>query len=128
MADELQTWFRQMPYRLRRELAGRIKDIAENLADEIKAAAPVGETGHLRDSIRVRRGRKTLEFVVEAGGTDTTKDIRSGAGVEYDYARAIEFGTTKMPAHPFFYTTARARAADVRADIEQAVSEVLEKA
>jgi HK97 gp10 family phage protein len=148
MADELQSWFKKLPYKLQRELAGRLKDIADDLAEDIKREAPV-KTGALRDSIRVRRGRKSLEFVISAGGPSTThtyerstgyrRDVvidgrdnrgiaRGNQGVTYDYALAQEFGTQKSPARPFFYSTYRAQAPEIRETIEQAVSEVVEKA
>lgn len=149
MADDLQSWFKDLPYKLQRELAGRLKEIADELADDIRRVAPV-KSGALRDSVRVRRGRGTLELYVTAGGPTTTQDIgrtthydrevsvgqgdtagiaRGTQGqVTYDYALAQEFGTSKMPAHPFFYSTYRARAAGIRAEIEQAVSDVVEKA
>jgi HK97 gp10 family phage protein len=128
MADDLQSWFVDLPKKLQRELAGRIKDIADELADDIRAAAPEGETGKLKESIRVRRGRNTLELFVEAGGNLTTKEVRGGSGVPYDYALAQEFGTQKRPAQPFFYSTYRARRADIRQEIDDAVSDVISKA
>lgn len=127
MPDELQSWFKQLPGKLQRELAGRIKEIADELAEEIRSAAPEGETGALKESVRVRRGRGTLELLVEAGGTFTTKEVRGGSGIPYDYALAQEFGTQWMPAHPFFYSTYRARREDVRRQIEDAVSDVISK-
>ncbi len=149
MADKLQSWFKQLPYTLKRELAGRLQEIAGELADDIKSAAPV-KSGALRDSITVRRGRGALTFNVEAGGAATTKTIQRTAGYErdvaidsgdtegiargggghvtYDYAMAVEFGTHKMPAEPFFYSTFRVREPAVREQIEQAVNDVLGKA
>lgn len=128
MADDLQSWFKALPGKLQRELAGQLKEIADELASDIRAAAPAGETGRLKESVRVRRGRKTLELYVEAGGDLTTKDVRQGSGVRYDYALAQEFGTQKMPANPFFYSTYRARQSEIRERIDRAVSDVLAKA
>jgi HK97 gp10 family phage protein len=148
MADDLQSWFRDMPYKLRRELAGRVRDIAGDLADDIKQAAPV-KSGALRDSVRVRRGRNELTLYVEAGGQATTREVardaryvrdvkigsgdtqgiaRGGAaGVSYDYALAQEFGTLHEPAQPFFYKTYNARKADVAQQLQQAVEDVVGK-
>lgn len=128
MANDLQSWFRALPYKLQRELAGELKDIADGLADKIRSEAPTGPTGKLKDSVRVRRGRKTLELYVEAGGDLTTKEVRAGSGVAYDYALAQEFGTQRMPAQPFFYSTYRAEQAGIRERIEDAVSDVIAKA
>ncbi len=128
MADDLQKWFRDLPYKLKRELAGGLRDIADDLADAIRDAAHEGPTGNTKKSVRVRRGRNTLELYVEAGGELTTKQIRQGSGVSYDYTLAEEFGTQKMAAVPFFWSTYRARRDDMRERIDDLVSDVLEKA
>ncbi|MET4721914.1 HK97 gp10 family phage protein [Bradyrhizobium japonicum] len=125
--DELQSWFSGLSFKLKRELAGKLKEQADELADAIKAEAPV-VSGTLRDSVKVRRRRNELELEVVAGGETTSKEIRAGAGVDYDYALAIEYGTTERPAEPFFYTTARKLMPEIQENIEQAVADVLAKA
>lgn len=125
--DELQSWFSGLPFKLKRELAAKLKEQADELADAIKAEAPV-VSGTLRDSVKVRRRRNELELEVVAGGQATSKEIRKGAGVDYDYALAVEYGTTERPAEPFFYNTARQMMPDIQENIEQAVADVLDKA
>ena len=66
--------------------------------------------------------------VSTAGGDDTTKELRQGAGVDYDYALATEYGTTKEAAEPFFYPTYHAREGDICQAIEDAVDEAISKA
>jgi HK97 gp10 family phage protein len=128
LSDELQSWFQQLPRNLQRELAGGLREIADELAAAIRQEAPEGQSGRLRQSVRVRRGRKTLELFVEAGGELTTKAVREGADAEYDYALAQEFGNQHQPANPFFYSTYNARRDDVRAQIDDLVEDVLSKA
>ncbi|UGX98232.1 HK97 gp10 family phage protein [Bradyrhizobium barranii subsp. barranii] len=125
--DELQSWFSGLSFKLKRELAGKLKEQADELASAIKAEAPV-VSGTLRDSVKVRRRRNELELEVVAGGETTSKEIRAGAGVDYDYALAIEYGTTERPAEPFFYNTARKLMPEIQENIEQAVADVLAKA
>jgi HK97 gp10 family phage protein len=120
----LQRYFRDLPMKAKRELASVIKDEADGLAAAIQAAAPK-KTGTLAGSVRVRRGRNTLELFVEAGGAATTKEVRAGSGQPYDYALGEEFGNSHAPAHPFFWNTFRARQADIRANIDAAVQRVL---
>ena len=122
--DEFERAIGQLSFKLRRQIAEAIKAEADRLADAIKAAAPV-KTGKLRDSVKVRRTRNELTLYVTAGGEDTTKEVRSGSGVEYDYALATEYGTSKENAKPFFYPTARELEPSIRENIEQAVSEAL---
>lgn len=128
MSKELQSWFKELPIKLQRELAKDLKEIADGLAEDIRRVTPEGETGNLRSSVRVRRGRRTLEYFVEAGGVTTTKEVRQGSGVQSDYALHVEFGTSKMSPQPFFYSTYNERRADVRREVEEAVANALGKA
>jgi hypothetical protein len=124
--DQLQKYFNDLPGRVHAKLAGKISEQADKLADAIQDAAAEGPTGHLKESVRVEDGRDDLEKIVKAGGPLTTTELRGGSGVGYDHALGIEFGTSKMPAQPFFYPTARALADDIHDEIEDAVTEALQ--
>lgn len=93
---------------------------ATKLARAMTYAAPRGVTSDLRDSIRVEEGRRPTRFVVRAGGAATT---RGG----YDYALANEFGTSKMNAQPFFWTTYRAERKRIRRELNKAMRDALAK-
>lgn len=122
--DDVQSWFDDLSYKVKRELAKAIKDEADGLADAIKEAAPA-KSGALRDSVKVRRKKNDLDLEVTAGGDTTTKKVRAGSGVDYDYARAVEFGTVNAEAEPFFYPTYRERAPQIRENIEAAVERAI---
>jgi HK97 gp10 family phage protein len=104
---------------------------ASLVAAEIKSLAPVSNDDHpgeLRDSIRVERGsptaKKSLVVKIKGGGKLTRRGVvegKAGVGYDYDYARAVEFGTEKMPAHPFFFPIWRARRKEVRAAIRKKI-------
>jgi HK97 gp10 family phage protein len=70
-------------------------------------------------------GENDLEFLVQAGGDLTTKEVREGSGVDYDYAEAFEFGTARQPARSFFWSTYREMKDDIQDAIDDAVSEAL---
>lgn len=148
--DDLQRWFDRLPYKVKRDLARKIKTEADGLAEAIDAVAPRGPTGNLAISVKVRRKKNDLDLEVTAGGDLTTKtygrsidydsavvvDGRDnsgkvkvakggGAGVEYDYALANEYGTAEMDAQPFFWPTYRDRAPQIRENIEEAVVEAI---
>lgn len=94
-------------YKLHRALTlvkkGSGKSLADEVADAVRQAVPV-RTGTLRDSVRVIE-RKDGIFTVIVGGTpETMKPFRGGA-VTFDLALGTEYGTTKGPAHPFFWPT-----------------------
>ena len=71
----------------------------DRMVKEMQAGVAV-ERGSLRDSIRKERvSNKTI--MVRAGGTPETMLAR-GQYI-FDQALAVEYGTTKMPAQPFFW-------------------------
>lgn len=125
--DAVQSWLSDLPMKYKRELAQTIREQADRLAEAIKDKAPV-KSGATRNSVTVRRKRNELELEVTAGGDLTTKQVRAGSGVSYDYVMATEFGTSRQPAQPFFYTTAREMMPDIRQAIEDKVDEVTSKA
>lgn len=91
------------------------------LASEQRSLAPVDSSaehpGALRASIRVevgaRTARKAFVIKIKAGG-EKTAGADGKTAKPYDYARANEFGTQKMPAQPFFFPVYRARKKEIR--------------
>jgi HK97 gp10 family phage protein len=125
--DDVQGWFDGLSFKLKKELAARIKEEADGLADAIRAEAPV-LSGTLRDSVKVRRKRNELDLEVTAGGDTTMVELRAGSGVMVDRALFTEYGTVDRPAEPFFYNTARERMPEIQENIQQAVEDVLSRA
>jgi hypothetical protein len=121
---EVATWFRQQPMQKKRQIAGVLQEEADDLANAIRSAAR-SRSGKLAGSVRVRRGRNTLELFVEAGGSATTKEVRTGSGEPYDYALAQEFGNSHQPAHPFFYNTHRATAEERHRRIQEKITAII---
>lgn len=126
--DELDSYLRNSPDRIRAELSGVVQEQAQMLSDAQAAAllsmeeAPE-ETGNLHASCQVVPGADDLEFIVQAGGELTTKEVREGSGVAYDYAEAFEYGTLRQHARPFFWSTYREK----REGIEQAIRDAVER-
>ncbi|WP_254510418.1 HK97-gp10 family putative phage morphogenesis protein [Anatilimnocola floriformis] len=63
---------------------------------EVEEQAPVGETGALADSVKIKAGRKSR--------TSASIKVQIGEGDfkgETWYAAAVEYGTSKMEANPF---------------------------
>lgn len=148
MADDLQKWLGSLSGKLAAELEDGLEEIANDLADDIRDAAPQGETGNLKRSVSVTKGRRPLSYLVEAGGDLTTRYYdrstgyrreitigqgdnanvpRGNAAVSYDYALAVEYGTQKMQARPFFYSTARAKRADINRELEDLTARALRR-
>ena len=93
------------------------------LADKIRAAAPQDE-GDLVESVRVEPGEEEPGIVIAAGGEATTT-TSSKSGRPYDHSLAVEFGTQKMTARPFFYPTIRAHARDLRRNVGREIQDEL---
>jgi HK97 gp10 family phage protein len=95
---------------------------AAALVIQMKAAAPVGREngGDLRDSIRTEPGKTPTTIRIAAGGKATTVG-------SYDYARAIEFGTQKMPPQPFFFNTYNAHKRKLKQNMKDKLGGELRK-
>lgn len=127
--DDLETYLESLPDKLEGQLSDVIREQAQRLSDAQKDALRSLEqshkTGDLEESCTVVPGDHELEWIVQAGGDLTTKEIRDGSGQPYDYAEAFEFGTSRQPAHAFFFPTYNAMRDEMQQAIDQAVNEVL---
>jgi HK97 gp10 family phage protein len=116
-----------------REVVDSVNDVLANEANkmvrDMRAAVPK-KSGTLMSSIRAERitGNKSIGVRIVAGGPTTTKPIRHGSGVAFDYSRAIEFGTHRAGAHPFFFTTYRADKDAAKNNIKAGMKRAVEKA
>jgi HK97 gp10 family phage protein len=100
---------------------------ADSLVATMKAVCPVGPTGNLKASIRKAPGKKVTTVIVMAGGALTTTIFRrtakgGGRGISYDYSRAVEFGTSHEPAHPFFFPTYRLKRNPMRSAMKRKIT------
>lgn len=112
---------------VRRETISDLNAAADGLVVTMRAAAPLGPTGNLRQSIRKEPGKGDMRVRVVAGGPLTTVEVRRGSGVRYDYARAVEFGTQGAPAHPFFWSTWRSGRKKIRSKIKRKIAASVKK-
>jgi HK97 gp10 family phage protein len=93
---------------------------AKDMADTMRRVAPVS-SGNLVQSIKVVVDVSDSKVLIKAGGKLTTKEVRKGSGVPYDYAFAQEFGTKDMPASPFFWPVYRLKKKNARARMTRAL-------
>ncbi len=129
--SELDDYLQSLPDRIAAEIGGAVQKQAERLSDAQKQAlrsleAAPAESGDLEASCHIEPGENPLEFVVKAGGDQTTREIREGSGVTFDYALAFEYGTSRQPARPFFWPTYNALRDDMQSEINQAIGKALE--
>jgi hypothetical protein len=128
--DDLDAYLQSLPDKLTEKLSGVIREQAERLSQAQRDALQAleqspDETGHLEASCVVVPGANDLEWIVQAGGDLTTKEVREGSNVAYDYSLGFEFGTSRQPARPFFYLTYNTMRNDMQGAIDEAVNEVL---
>lgn len=119
--DALMSRLGKLPDAVETEIRGALEQNGERLVDLAKSLAPRGETGNLVESIRAEMDENGLGLSVKVGGPKTTKEVRDGAGVDYDYALAQEFGTEDQAAHPSLYPAFRALRRVMRANLTRAV-------
>lgn len=118
----------KLPKTARAELQQAMNESGEKIVARQKSLVPV-KSGTLRDTIHYEPFNKGgIGVVIRAGGERTTKEVRSGSGVGYDYAMAQELGTRDMLAHPFFYPGYRLVRPSVKRRASKAVRRAVEKA
>ncbi|WP_092232727.1 HK97-gp10 family putative phage morphogenesis protein [Bradyrhizobium sp. Gha] len=129
MVDDLESYLLSLPDKLREPISDALREQAFRLSDAQRAALQTleqsPETGAMEASCTVAPGANDLEYIVQAGGDMTTKEVRDGSGQPYDYAEAFEFGTSHQPARPFFWPTYQANKDEIHQAIEDAIGEVL---
>lgn len=126
--SDFDAYLNSLPDKVVAELSSTIREQAQMLSDAQRSALEQLEdtepTGDLVESCVAVPTDDPLTYIVQAGGELTTKEIRHGSGVEYDYAEAFEFGTSRQHAKPFFWPTYRAK----REGIIDAINTAVEKA
>jgi len=130
MSDDLESYLESLPDKLEDQLSAVVREQAFRLSDAqreaLRSLEDSPETGALEASCTVAAGDNDLEYIVQAGGDMTTKEVRDGSGQPYDYAEGFEFGTSRQEARPFFWATYNAMKDGIEEAISDAVSEVLE--
>lgn len=100
---------------------GALEEAATQMVSEMQARVPV-DLGHLRGSIRRHAARDGQGIVIIAGGTSETLKPSAG-GFTFDEALGVEYGTTKMPAQPFFFPVVEAHRSELEGRIRAATED-----
>ena len=90
---------------------------ANNLAENVRTAAPLGPTGNLKKGI-----------VAKVFKEQRKGDPSSFVGIDYGiapHAHLVEFGTVKAAPHPFFRHTIDTSKESVRRDISDGLKKVI---
>lgn len=101
---------------------------ADVVAFQKSLAASNVDSGDFQMSIRFTPfSRGGIGVIFEAGGPLTTKPVRNGADVDYDYALANELGTQNMLAQPAFYPGFRRKRATIRRRASKGIRKAVAK-
>ncbi len=125
---EFQRRWQAIPAKVKAEVRKAMEDIAEEIVAQMYAVAP-HKTGDLAGSIGwtwgdAPKGSLTIGTVGETEYATLRITIYAGDKDAF-YARWQEFGTTKMPANPFFYPVWRAKSKSVKNRITRAISKAI---
>lgn len=123
---QFQQLMSSIPDAVRKELDAAVREQAERLAATQRSVVKV-KSGKLKQSIRVEKGRRPLQYLVKAGGKLTTKEVRSGSGKPYDYSLGTEFGNEQVGAQPFFFPTYRLMKKKIKSAIARKVKPAIGK-
>jgi HK97 gp10 family phage protein len=129
MANESVEKFRRLTEDMQKEVFKEAVDELNRQADGLVAAMRLvvarGKSAHLAESIRkLQTDRPTLVRIVAGGETTREKSARGGF---FDYARAVEFGTVKMHAEPFFFPTFRLLRKKMRSSMKRKITATINK-
>jgi HK97 gp10 family phage protein len=116
----------RIPEEVRKAAFEALAKNVQETANAMKAAAP-RDDGTLAESVRIEFDPSNVRATIRAGGPTTTRPVREGTSVTYDYALAQEFGTEKMPANPFFWTMYRLYKKSRRPAVKRAMTKAIKK-
>lgn len=117
----------RIPASVKAAVRPALNQAADEMVRSARVMVPKGDTKALSQSIRKEDGRDELQILVKAGGPTTTKPVRSGASATYDYAAAMEFGTRKVAAQPYFWPAYRLNKKRMSSRIRRAITKAVKE-
>jgi HK97 gp10 family phage protein len=109
----------EMVVQIRSDAIAELGVQSDLLVTRMKSVVVAGPTGNLASSIRKEPGKTPTVVQVMAGGLLTTRKV---GGKPYDYARAVEFGTERVAAQPFFFPTYRLMRKSMRSAMRRKIN------
>lgn len=114
--DVIRAKLKALPAKIARKILRRaLREAGKTLQDEVIRRAPVGLTGNLADSIKVK------DLRTEKG------QVGAKVGVGAYYARFVEDGTIKMSAKPFARPAFDSTREKLVEEVDKAIAAGLEK-
>ncbi|MXN48805.1 HK97 gp10 family phage protein [Shinella kummerowiae] len=128
MADDgglsrIQQRMAMIPRRVRDAVAPALVKEATDLSTLMRIMAP-RDTGDLQESIEVTGPGQSTPPYSQPGGSSVVPSTAAAVTVgntDVRYAHLVEYGTTKTPAHPFFWPAVRLQRKKATSAIKRAI-------
>ena len=104
---------------LREDIRSDLISIAEDIVMIAKGLVPV-DTGALKESIRVEEKNKKVYATAGGGGVTNPK-----TGRIVDYAAHVEYGTSRVPAHPYMRPAFDRVRKEIKQEIRNTIKEFI---
>lgn len=114
-----------LPEKAKANARAALEQNADELVALQKRLAP-RDSGALAESFHWKNGSHDLKITVLGGGSLTTREVRKGSGVSYDYAMGQEFGNERAPAQPSFFPAYRANKSRMKGRLTRAFKKGLQ--
>lgn len=133
MGEGLASYMRRMqaiPAAARAALGPCLVEAAEDLAETVRALAPVDE-GHLRESVTVTGPNQATPPYSQPGGEQVVPENAAAVTVgntDVRYPHLVEYGTEDAPAQPYFWPAYRMRRKALAAKIKRRIGKAVRDA
>ncbi|OAI26952.1 hypothetical protein A1351_14005 [Methylosinus sp. R-45379] len=126
--DRLKARLEAIPKEVREAVRPALERSGEELASRMKALAPE-DSGALKESIQATPPGGTVPpRSIGAGDEKTAGELQTivtAGDAKAFYARWVEFGTEKTPAHPFFFPAYRLTRERIKRRLARAIGKAV---
>ncbi len=126
--DKFRARMQAIPKAVRQQCEPALIKSANELANSMKDKAPK-RTGRLADSITVTKPNETTPPYSQPGGSATAEELEAIVTVgnsDVRYPHLVEYGTSKMPAQPFFWPSARELQKRIKGRLKRTIKKAVE--
>lgn len=124
--DRLKRKLRALPKAIKAETRIAMEQGGAEMVALAKSLVPKDE-GDLAETIESHYVEERHRVVISAGGTATHKPVQNGLDGSYNYVAAVELGTRKMAARPFFFPAWRATKKRARGRLARAITKATKR-
>jgi HK97 gp10 family phage protein len=124
--DRLKRKLLALPKAVKAETRIAMEQGGAEMVSLAKSLVPKDE-GDLANTIEANYYEDRHRVVISAGGPETEHPVKNGLDASYNHVAAVELGTRKMAARPFFYPAWRALKKRARSRLSRAITKASKK-